>query len=97
MEEGRNQEREERRGGEKEGKVGLDDFIGLGKATQELDNTMTDKGEMKLNDAGADAPVEIVAMVTDAGTKGVPPPAAAPLLLLRRTECESLCHTLTLT
>ena len=29
MEEGRNQEREERRGGEKEGKVGLDDFIGL--------------------------------------------------------------------
>ena len=38
---------------------------------------MTDEGETKLNDAGADAPVEIVAMVTDAGTKGVsrrPPP-----------------------
>ena len=55
---------------------------------------MTDEGETKLNDAGADAPVEIVAMVTDAGTKGVPPPAAAPLLPLRRTECESLYPTL---
>ena len=57
-------------------------------------STMTDKGETKLNDAGADAPVEIVAMVTDAGTKRVPTPAAAPSLRLRRTEYESLYPTL---